>query len=107
MKGNSDMSWVYDDIPAKQLTKEQKRLLNLHSIADKYEKIYDSLYNCEELEDLLMDFEIEGKLIDKAEEYFKTEEGKEFIKEWYEEFNDVFTSDRELIAICIAKLLYL
>ena len=54
---------------------------------------------------MLDNYWFSDKMIDKVEEYFKTEEWKQFIKDWNELVWDPITSDREYVAIAIALYL--
>ena len=98
------MQWIYDENP--DLTKEeQRRRLYISDIADKFDKTYEALYENENLEDMLDNYGFYNKMIDKTEEYFNTEEGKKFIKDWQELVGEPITSDREYVAIAIALYL--
>jgi hypothetical protein len=98
------MRWVYDDettLPKE----EQRRRLYISDIADKFDDTYEALYNNSNLEDMLENYGFSNKMIDKTEEFFKTEEGKKFIKDWNELVGEPITSDREYIALAIALYL--
>ena len=98
------MEWIYDENTT--LSKEeQRRRLRIAEIADNFDKTYEALYDNNNLEDMLDNYWFSDKMIDKVEEYFKTEEWKQFIKDWNELVWDPITSDREYVAIAIALYL--
>ena len=101
---NELMRWVYDENPTLP-KEEQRRRLRIAEIADNFDKTYEALYDNDNLEDMLDNYWFSGKMIDKVEEYFKTEEWKQFIKDWNELVWNPITSDREYVAIAIALYL--
>lgn len=72
---------------------------NIKEIVEKIGNVYDTLYNCPQLEDYLP----VDDLIEKTSNYFNSDEWKLFIKAYYNETKDVLASDREYIAVAIAQ----
>lgn len=70
-----------------------------------YDKVYEALYESENLEDLIDAFWMGDKLIEYAEKWMKTKEWKEYIKYWHKYRGDIITSDRELKALAITLYL--
>ena len=99
------MSWIYDENDNSITKEEKRRRLYICDIADKFDETYEALYNNHNLEDMLDNYGFSYKMIEKVEEFFKTEEGKKFIKDWQELVGEPITSDREYIALAIALYL--
>ena len=99
------MNFVYDETPT-LWREEQIKRLKFSEYVDEYDKVYEALYESDNLEDMIDMYWMGDKLIEKTEQYFKTEEGKQFIKDWYEYTWDTITSDREYKAIAIALYLH-
>lgn len=81
---------------------EERMKVKVKLISAKWSKYYDILYNNEELENTIDRYGFWQMLIDKAEEYFNSKDGAEFMKFWYKENKDIISSDREMIAFAIA-----
>ena len=63
-----------------------------------YDRVYKALYDSDN--SWLWD-----ELIEKAENFMKTKEWKEYIKYWHKNWGDLITSDRELKALAITLYL--
>ena len=66
---------------------------NLKELLEQFQSVYDALYNCPQLEDL----------IEKTSNYFHTEAWQDFIRAYYKETHDVLASDREYLALAIVQ----
>lgn len=70
-----------------------------------FNRVYKALYDSENLEDIIDNSWLWDELIEKAENFMKTKEWKEYIKYWHKNWGDFITSDRELKALAIALYL--
>lgn len=70
-----------------------------------YDRVYKALYDSDNLEDIIDNSWLWDELIEKAENFMKTKEWKEYIKYWHKNWGDLITSDRELKALAITLYL--
>lgn len=70
-----------------------------------YDRVYKALYDSENLEDIIDNSWLWDELIEKAENFMKTKEWKEYIKYWSKNKGDIISSDRELKALAITLYL--
>jgi hypothetical protein len=70
-----------------------------------FNRVYKALYDSDNLEDIIDNSWLWDELIEKAENFMKTKEWKEYIKYWNENWGDLITSDRELKALAITLYL--
>jgi len=81
---------------------EEKMRVFIDTTRYEYDRVYNALYDLENLEDIIDNSWLWDELIEKTENYLKTREGKEFIKYWSKYKHDLITSDREYKALAIA-----
>lgn len=70
-----------------------------------YDRVYKALYDSDNLEDIIDNSWLWDELIEKAENFMKTKEWKEYIKYWSKNWGDLITSNRELKALAITLYL--
>jgi len=84
---------------------EEKMRVFIDTTRYEYDRVYNALYDLENLEDIIDNSWLWDELIQKAEKYLKSKDWKEFIKYWHKARHDLITSDRELKALAIALYL--
>jgi len=78
----------------------------LEKFNEKFSVVYTTLYENDFLENLLENSGVYDEILETAERYLKSKNWWKFMTSYYKKYHNVFTSDRELVAMALAKNLY-